>query len=189
MTWTASPLCGSKPKAEPLCSTAFIKFIDLTCILKTESQMEWEVGEPIRSPLPCAIGRVGAGDMVGRLEIWLVCSRTRFLEKTSGLVFVSCKDETNAKVEGSRCLELDFLPREALFPTSYRSLLTRLQLRPPPHSTLRSPAPAQNAPEVSCHSRLEMNLNCLLDIMRNVSIFFLSPVFCVCVWGGGGGTF
>lgn len=153
--------------------------------------MEWEVGEPIRSPLPCAIGRVGAGDMVGRLEIWLVCSRTRFLEKTSGLVSVSCKDETNAKVEGSRCLELDFLPREALFPMSYRSLLTRLQLRPPPspNSTLRSPAPAQNAPEVSCHSRLEMNLNCLLDIMRNVSIFFLSPIFCVCVGGGGGGTF
>lgn len=37
-------------------------------------------------------------------------------------------DETNAKVEGSCCLELDFLPEEVVLPPS---ILTRLQLKLP----------------------------------------------------------
>lgn len=210
MTWTASSLCGSKCKAKPLCQTAFIKFIDLTCILKTKSQMEWEVKVPIQKSSPGHLSAslnslVWRQRTLARLFWSLARSYTSFLAKSWSLCCILCKNKTNAKVEGSYCLELDFLPKEVLIVCL------------PYTASLRGSVLCCSAQRslfllrtlwMNCHSfhqyalfGLKMRLN-FLDVLRHVSI--QSPIFSLCVflwlkwpqtvlvenrgWGSGGGS-
>lgn len=111
----------------------------------------------------------------------------RFGEKSLGF-YVLGKDETNAKVSGSCCLELDFLPKVALLPPPHSSL-TRLQLRPPHHSTLGSPTPAQNALEVTCYSRQDTRfwtwneLKLSFGHKEECQQLFFKPYFVYVCWG------
>lgn len=183
MTWTASSLCGSKCKAKPLCQTAFIKFIDLTCILKTKSQMEWEVKVPIQKSSPGHFSASLNSGMDAKdicQVVWsLACSYTNFLAKSWSLCCILCKNKTNAKVEGSYCLELDFLPKEVLivclpYTASFRGSALCC--------SARGSLFLLRTLWVNCHSfhqyalfGLKMSLNFLLDVLRHVSI--QSPTF------------